>query len=80
MPTGRPLLRQLPNGTWTRCHFTEEINPAEWQPSEDLSLPMLAQNSTQTEEAILELKTSKNIMKSRAVRSVMSSVWEKSVM
>ena len=50
----RPLLRQLPNGTWVRCHFTEDIDPDEWQPSEDLDLPTLGENGRE-EEIILEL-------------------------
>ena len=36
----RPELRQIP-GTeiMVRCHFSEEIDPAEWTPSEDIELP-----------------------------------------
>ncbi len=34
-----PKLRKLPNGIWVRCHFAEEINPDEWQPSEDIAPP-----------------------------------------
>jgi peptide/nickel transport system ATP-binding protein len=32
-----PLPRQLPNGTLVRCHFSEEIDPAEWTPPEELA-------------------------------------------
>jgi peptide/nickel transport system ATP-binding protein len=37
----RPELRQLPNGTWVRCHFSEEIEPAEWTPTEDIMPPAI---------------------------------------
>ncbi len=51
----RPTLRQLPSGAWVRCHFAEEINPDEWQPSEDILPPVLAGDGDGQEEAILEL-------------------------
>ncbi|MDX1614509.1 MAG: ABC transporter ATP-binding protein [Candidatus Promineifilaceae bacterium] len=51
----RPKLRQLPNGTWVRCHFAEEIDPAKWQPSEDLALPTLSGDGEKAAEPILEL-------------------------
>jgi peptide/nickel transport system ATP-binding protein len=35
----RPQLRNLPNGSSVRCHFSETINPDEWESSEDLILP-----------------------------------------
>ena len=34
----RPELRQLPNGTFVRCHFAEVIDPAAWVPSADVRL------------------------------------------
>ncbi|RIK28410.1 MAG: glutathione ABC transporter ATP-binding protein [Chloroflexi bacterium] len=34
----RPKLRQLANGTWVRCHFAEEIDPAQWEPPSDLQI------------------------------------------
>lgn len=37
----RPRLRQLPNGSWAACHYSEEIDPQQWQPPEDLMLPRL---------------------------------------
>jgi peptide/nickel transport system ATP-binding protein len=38
----RPQLRQVPGTqTMVRCHFSEEIDPAKWQPSEDIELPTL---------------------------------------
>ncbi|MCA9927127.1 MAG: dipeptide ABC transporter ATP-binding protein [Anaerolineales bacterium] len=51
----RPQLRRLPNGVSVRCHFAEEINPDEWQPSEEVELPVLAAESG-NEEVILEVK------------------------
>ncbi|MGD2143565.1 MAG: ATP-binding cassette domain-containing protein, partial [Anaerolineae bacterium] len=38
----RPELRQVPNGAWVRCHFAEEINPAQWTPTEDIMPPAVA--------------------------------------
>jgi hypothetical protein len=35
----RPQLRHLPNGSWVRCHFAEEIDPTHWTPSEDIMPP-----------------------------------------
>jgi peptide/nickel transport system ATP-binding protein len=37
----RPELRQLPGGSWVRCHFTEEIDPAQWTPTEDIKPPTI---------------------------------------
>lgn len=51
----RPKLRQLPNGIWVRCHFAEEIDPSQWQPSEDLELPAVGQKDG-AGQPILELK------------------------
>jgi peptide/nickel transport system ATP-binding protein len=45
----RPQLRQVANGTWVRCHFAEEIDPAQWQPPADLQVPTLAANSDQAD-------------------------------
>jgi peptide/nickel transport system ATP-binding protein len=50
----RPELRQLPNGTWVRCHFAEEINPEEWTPSEDIVPPVVTPIDG-SEEPILQL-------------------------
>jgi peptide/nickel transport system ATP-binding protein len=50
----RPQLRRMANGTWVRCHFAEEIDPAEWQPPADLQLPNYQANGAQS-EAILQL-------------------------
>jgi len=38
----RPQLRTLPDGVRVRCHFAEEIDPARWQPPEDIALPAAA--------------------------------------
>lgn len=38
----RPRLRPLPSGTWVRCHFAEEIDPAQWQPADETPTPLLA--------------------------------------
>lgn len=51
----RPELRQLPNGVWVRCHFAEDIDPEEWQPSEDIVPPEIAQHALDT-EPILEVE------------------------
>ncbi len=50
----RPGLRQMPNGTWVRCHFAEEIDPSQWTPSEDVILPSAPDGNGQ-QEPILEL-------------------------
>ncbi|MCA9970997.1 MAG: ATP-binding cassette domain-containing protein, partial [Anaerolineales bacterium] len=54
----RPQLRQLPSGNWVRCHFAEEIDPAAWQPSEDLTLPTVRQPGN-GQEIILEVNNLK---------------------
>ncbi len=36
----RPQLRQL-HGSWVRCHFAEEIDPAQWTPSEEIMPPTI---------------------------------------
>jgi peptide/nickel transport system ATP-binding protein len=48
----RPKLRQLPDHTWVRCHFAEEIDPAAWTPSEDIELPALVMNGKEGEPVI----------------------------
>jgi len=35
----RPQPRIMSNGVEVRCHFAEEIDPAQWQPNEDIELP-----------------------------------------
>ncbi len=51
----RPKLRQLPDGTWARCHFAEDIDPDTWTPSEDIELPAPAGNGKEI-EPILEVE------------------------
>ncbi len=34
-----PRLRMLPSGVQVRCHFAEEIDPAQWTPPPELELP-----------------------------------------
>lgn len=50
----RPVLRQLPDGASVRCHFAEEIDPAQWRPSEDIILPTVRAGNGQ-QEPILAL-------------------------
>jgi len=51
----RPELRELPNGSWVRCHFAEEIDAAEWTPTEDI-LPPTIEVGEHADETILEVK------------------------
>jgi peptide/nickel transport system ATP-binding protein len=51
----RPNLRQLPHGNWVRCHFSEEIDAAQWTPTEDILPPSLAAREAAA-EPILEVK------------------------
>jgi peptide/nickel transport system ATP-binding protein len=37
----RPELRVLPDGVNVRCHFSEEIDPGQWVPSEDIVPPSI---------------------------------------
>lgn len=41
-----PKLRPIADsaGSWARCHFSEEIDPAKWTPSADIELPTAATN------------------------------------
>jgi peptide/nickel transport system ATP-binding protein len=50
----RPELRQLPNGTWVRCHFAERIDASQWTPSEDIMPPTIAVDKGER-EPILKL-------------------------
>ncbi|GIV75869.1 dipeptide ABC transporter ATP-binding protein [Litorilinea aerophila] len=54
----RPLLRELPGGTWVRCHFAEEIDPSTWTPPEEMELPALRSNG-EPGEPILEVENLK---------------------
>lgn len=55
----RPQLRQLPTGISVRCHFAEEIDPALWQPPEDLLGSRSEQSSTDTSKPILMVENLK---------------------
>ncbi|MFQ5400584.1 MAG: dipeptide ABC transporter ATP-binding protein [Anaerolineae bacterium] len=55
----RPQLRQLPKGSWVRCHFAEEIDANQWQPSEDLALPEPAATKTGDGQPILQVNNLK---------------------
>jgi len=37
----RPQLRQMPSGSWVRCHFAGEIDAAAWTPTEDIAPPTI---------------------------------------
>jgi peptide/nickel transport system ATP-binding protein len=55
----RPQLRQVPSvlggkaGSWVRCHFAEEIDPAQWVPSEDIIPPNLSTHVPNGEPILL---------------------------
>jgi peptide/nickel transport system ATP-binding protein len=51
----RPALRQLPNGSWVRCHFSEEIDASAWSPTEDILPPSLKATEAAA-EPILEVE------------------------
>lgn len=52
----RPQLRMLPDGRAVRCHFSEEINPADWTPPEDMRLPMAEAETVSAEtQPVLQL-------------------------
>jgi peptide/nickel transport system ATP-binding protein len=52
----RPELRQLPSGTFVRCHFAEEIDPAKWIPPDDLRVIQPAERANGDNEGpILEV-------------------------
>jgi peptide/nickel transport system ATP-binding protein len=51
----RPELRQVSPGSWVRCHFAEEIDPAQWTPSEDILPPSITAEETRA-EPILRLR------------------------
>jgi peptide/nickel transport system ATP-binding protein len=50
-----PKLRQLPGGQWVRCHFSEDINWHEWQPTQDILPPEIDTNPNGSQD-ILTLK------------------------
>lgn len=50
----RPKLRGLPSGVQVHCHFAEEIAASQWQPSDDMLLPVSA-GEAEIGEPILKL-------------------------
>jgi peptide/nickel transport system ATP-binding protein len=50
----RPGLRQLPTGSWVRCHYAEEIDASQWSPTEDI-LPPTVEAREVAAEPILEV-------------------------
>jgi peptide/nickel transport system ATP-binding protein len=55
----KPLLRNMPGFGWVRCHYAEEINPAEWQPPEDLVLPTVSADGNGQAKPILKVENLK---------------------
>jgi peptide/nickel transport system ATP-binding protein len=51
--TERPELRQVGDETLVRCHFAEEIDPAQWTPSEDIKPPAVEEKDLQAESILL---------------------------
>ncbi|MFU8771297.1 MAG: dipeptide ABC transporter ATP-binding protein [Anaerolineales bacterium] len=51
----RPRLRELPSGSWVSCHFAEEIDPHQWEPSEDLTIAQIS-TTEGNGKPILEVK------------------------
>ena len=51
----RPQLRQLPDGSWVRCHFAEKIDPSSWTPYDEIKTPENLQRDL-AGEPILEVK------------------------
>jgi peptide/nickel transport system ATP-binding protein len=51
----RPQLRPVSNGTWVRCHFAEEIDPALWQPPAELQ-PQQATATVASAQPILRVE------------------------
>jgi peptide/nickel transport system ATP-binding protein len=51
----RPELREITPGSWVRCHFAEEIDPAQWTPSEDIMPPSVSAAKVPA-EPILQLR------------------------
>jgi peptide/nickel transport system ATP-binding protein len=51
----RPELRQVSAGSWVRCHFAEEIDPAQWTPSEEILPPAITAEEARR-EPILQVR------------------------
>ncbi|RMF03119.1 MAG: dipeptide ABC transporter ATP-binding protein [Chloroflexi bacterium] len=59
----RPKLREIVPGVQVRCHFSEDIDPAQWTPGEEITLPQLADTPKSNGETILEVKNLKKYYK-----------------
>lgn len=69
----RPALRVIPGtNNETRCHFSEEIDASQWQPSEDIELPTLSEREVE-EQPILQLDNLKKYyaVKGNSLREVL---------
>jgi peptide/nickel transport system ATP-binding protein len=51
----RPELREITENVWVRCHFAEDIDPVLWQPSDDITPPMLSGERMEAEN-LLEVR------------------------
>ena len=52
----RPQLRMMGTGVAVRCHFVEDIDATQWQPSDELILPTVSDGEMQDADVILEVK------------------------
>jgi len=53
----RPELRLIPGtNNLARCHFSEQIDPSKWEPSEDIELPTAVAAAKPEAQPILELE------------------------
>jgi peptide/nickel transport system ATP-binding protein len=71
--TEHPDLRLIPGtNTLARCHFSEEIDPSQWQPSEDIVLPTITAAKAER-EPILELEDLKKYyeVKGNSLRDIL---------
>ena len=61
----RPQLRQIPDtNSWARCHFSEEIDPGKWAPSEEIEFPIIS-TGDMVEETILQVEDLKKYYRVR---------------
>jgi len=68
-----PDLRLIPGtNTLARCHFSEEIDPSLWKPSQDIELPTITA-ATSEQEPILELEDLKKYyeVKGNSLRDIL---------
>ncbi len=56
----RPQLRMMGTGVAVRCHFAEDIDAAQWQPSDEVVLPVLESGGNgKASDVILDVKNLK---------------------